>query len=224
MDHKILFHLFIFIIPTVLYGQNDSYLSTGEASFYHPKFHGRKTSNGEVYNQNDFTAAHKTLPFNTLVYVTNKQNNKSAVVRINDRGPFKKSRIIDLTRAAAEKLDMIPFGVVPVRIQPLTYLDRIEYMDSLFNENDIWDCFSKKVKITDSVIFVWQTASVKHAFYMASDLLLSYHLPDVFVKAVGSGKARKYKIIIPLPQVEGDADKLVMTLKTDGFPFAKFTN
>ena len=116
------FFALLFCISTVP-AQEDSFPSTGKASFYHDKFQGGETSNGEQYNQNDFTAAHKTLPFNTIVHVTNKQNNKSVVVRINDRGPFKKSRIIDLTRAAAKKLDMIPFGVVPVKIKPLTFLE-----------------------------------------------------------------------------------------------------
>ncbi len=213
--------LLIILIPKVHFGQTDSFPKNGEASYYHPKFQGRETSNGEEYNQNDFTAAHRTLPFNSIVHVTNKQNNKSVVVRINDRGPFKKSRIIDLTRSAAKKLDMIPFGVVPVKIQPLTYLDKIEFNDSLFNENEIWDCFSKKVESSDSAIYVWQTKSAKHAFYMASDLLLDYQLNDVYVKVVGNEKVRKYMVIIPKSGEIRDADELVLTLKQDGFQFAK---
>ncbi len=213
--------LLIILIPKVHFGQTDSFPKNGEASYYHPKFQGRETSNGEEYNQNDFTAAHRTLPFNSIVHVTNEQNNKSVVVRINDRGPFKKSRIIDLTRSAAKKLDMIPFGVVPVKIQPLTYLDKIEFNDSLFNENEIWDCFSKKVESSDSAIYVWQTKSAKHAFYMASDLLLDYQLNDVYVKVVGNEKARKYMVIIPKSGEIRDADELVLTLKQDGFQFAK---
>lgn len=213
--------LLIILIPKVHFGQTDSFPKNGEASYYHPKFQGRETSNGEEYNQNDFTAAHRTLPFNSIVYVTNKQNNNSVVVRINDRGPFKKSRIIDLTRSAAKKLDMIPFGVVPVKIQPLTYLDKIEFNDSLFNENEIWDCFSKKVESSDSAIYVWQTKSAKHAFYMASDLLLDYQLNDVYVKVVGNEKVRKYMVIIPKSGEIRDADELVLTLKQDGFQFAK---
>ncbi|HQW00596.1 MAG TPA: septal ring lytic transglycosylase RlpA family protein, partial [Bacteroidia bacterium] len=74
------------------------------ASFYHDRFHGQETSNGESYNKNDFTAAHRTLPFNTFLLVTNTLNDKSVVVRVNDRGPFKKSRVIDLTRSAAIKI------------------------------------------------------------------------------------------------------------------------
>ena len=75
---------------------------TGVASWYGGKFHGRKTASGEKYNQNKMTAAHKTLSFGTKVRVKNLENGKSAVVQVNDRGPFKKGRVIDLSRAAAK--------------------------------------------------------------------------------------------------------------------------
>jgi rare lipoprotein A len=88
----------------------------GQASWYGHPYHGRTTASGEVYDMNDLTAAHRTLPFGTRVEVTNLDNGRSVVVRINDRGPFKKGRIIDLSRSAARKLDMIEAGVVPVRV------------------------------------------------------------------------------------------------------------
>ncbi len=80
---------------------------SGNASWYGPDFHGKLTSNGETYNMYDMTAAHKTLPMNTIVKVTNKKNGLSTVVRINDRGPFIATRIIDLSNTAAKKIDMI---------------------------------------------------------------------------------------------------------------------
>ncbi len=86
----------------------------GIASWYGPKFHGRKTSNGEIYDMHAMTAAHKTLPMNTIVKVYNKNNGKSAIVRINDRGPFVGSRIIDLSNAAAHKVEMVGTGTAPV--------------------------------------------------------------------------------------------------------------
>lgn len=90
---------------------------TGIASWYGPKFHGRKTASGEKYNQNAMTAAHKTLPFGTKVRVKNVKNDKSVIVRINDRGPFAKGRVIDVSRAAAKKLDMINSGTAKVNIK-----------------------------------------------------------------------------------------------------------
>jgi len=93
----------------------------GYASWYGGKFHGRKTANGETYNMFAMTAAHRTLPFDTWVRVTNLENGKSVVVRINDRGPFKdkKRRIIDLSLGAAKELDMLETGVVEVRLEIL---------------------------------------------------------------------------------------------------------
>jgi rare lipoprotein A len=94
-------------------------------------FTARKPAAAMSFNQNDFTAAHRSLPFGTIVSVTNKKNGKNAIVRINDRGPYVKSRIIDLTKSAARKIDMVPFGVVPVKIQVLDLLDHIPLNDSL---------------------------------------------------------------------------------------------
>lgn len=96
------------------------YSKEGIASWYGPKFHGKKTSSGEVYNMHSLTAAHKTLPFDTRVRVTNKLNNRSVVVRINDRGPFVGKRIIDLSYGAGVKIDMMENGTVPVRITALS--------------------------------------------------------------------------------------------------------
>lgn len=92
---------------------------SGKASWYGPGFHGRLTANGERYNQNALTAAHRSLPFGTRVRVTNLNNGRSVVVRINDRGPFIRGRIIDLSAAAAHNLGMVHHGVVPVNIQVL---------------------------------------------------------------------------------------------------------
>ena len=90
---------------------------TGKASWYGNKFHGRKTSSGERYDMNMMTAAHKTLPIPSYAKVTNLANGKSVVVRINDRGPYGRGRIIDLSRAAAERLGMLRSGVAPVRVE-----------------------------------------------------------------------------------------------------------
>ncbi|MBS0013693.1 MAG: septal ring lytic transglycosylase RlpA family protein [Desulfobacterales bacterium] len=92
---------------------------SGYASWYGHPFHGRKTASGETYNMNARTAAHKTLPMGTYVLVKNKENNKQTVVRINDRGPFVKGRIIDLSRHAARQIDMIGPGTAPVEIAVL---------------------------------------------------------------------------------------------------------
>jgi peptidoglycan lytic transglycosylase len=96
------------------------YTEQGEASWYGVPFHGRQASNGEIYDMNKLTAAHRTLPFETMVRVTNEKNGKSTVVRITDRGPFVNNRIIDLSYAAAREIESIGPGVVPVRLEVLS--------------------------------------------------------------------------------------------------------
>lgn len=95
----------------------------GNASWYGNPFNGRRSSNGEVYDMYKLTAAHRTLPFETMVRVTNLSNGKSIVVRITDRGPFVDNRVIDLSLAAARELESVGPGVVPVRLEVLGNVD-----------------------------------------------------------------------------------------------------
>ena len=90
----------------------------GQASFYADRYHGRQTASGERHDRNALTAAHRSLPFGTHVRVTRLDNGRETVVRINDRGPFVRGRVIDVSRRAAEELDMIGPGVVNVRLTP----------------------------------------------------------------------------------------------------------
>jgi len=96
------------------------YAEEGYASWYGVPFHGRRASNGEIYDMYKLTAAHRTLPFETMVRVTNLDNGKSTVVRITDRGPFVDNRIIDLSFAAAREVDSVGPGVVPVRVEVIS--------------------------------------------------------------------------------------------------------
>ncbi len=93
----------------------------GIASYYAHDFHGKKTSNGEIFDMNAITAAHRTFPFGTKVRVTNLENNKKVVVRVNDRGPFKEGRIIDLSLGAAKEIELIKSGTVRVRLEVLEW-------------------------------------------------------------------------------------------------------
>jgi len=97
-------------IPTA--AEETKPVQSGAASWYGPGFHGKKTANGERFNTNDLTAAHKTLPFGTEVRVTNERTGKSVVVRINDRGPYAHGRVIDLSKAAAEAVGIEGVGQV----------------------------------------------------------------------------------------------------------------
>jgi rare lipoprotein A len=97
--------------------QPGAYELHGIASYYADEFHGRTTSNGEVYDMHDLTAAHRTIPFNSLVRVKNLATNQAVTVRINDRGPFKGDRIIDLSYEAAMRIGMIQNGTAPVELE-----------------------------------------------------------------------------------------------------------
>lgn len=98
-------------------GGTFSMVEEGIASYYGDEFDGRVTASGEIFDKDELTAAHKTLPFDTIVKVTNLNNKREVIVRINDRGPYKEGRIIDLSEAAAERLRMIEHGMVKVRIE-----------------------------------------------------------------------------------------------------------
>ncbi len=98
----------------------EGYTEKGKASWYGKKFHGHLTSNGEIYDMYSMTAAHKTLPLPSYVKVTNLDNNKQTIVRVNDRGPFHDNRILDLSYAAATKLDVISSGTANIQIEVIT--------------------------------------------------------------------------------------------------------
>ena len=103
----------------------DGFRQRGTASWYGKKFHGRKTSNGETYDMYAMTAAHKTLPLPSYVKVTNLANDKTVIVRVNDRGPFHDNRIIDLSYAAAHRLDMLKTGTAKVKLEVI-YIENPE--------------------------------------------------------------------------------------------------
>ncbi len=97
-------------------------VTEGKASFYSGQFHGRKTANGETFNMDNLTAAHPSLPFGTWVKVTNLSNGKDVIVRINDRGPFVKGRIIDLSVSAAKVIGIMQSGIVQVKLEAIKAL------------------------------------------------------------------------------------------------------
>lgn len=215
-------YLLLFFTSFSSFGQKkETRANFGKASFYHDSFNGKETSNGETYDKDDFTAAHLTYPFNTILLVTNKKNNKSIVVRVNDRGPFKRSRIIDLSRSAAKKIAMVPFGVVPVKIKVLNFLNPGIMNDSLLKDDDVWDCYGNKKSIGDTAIFLWKTKYWKHAFYMASCLSLEYKLNSIFVQVNGPSEKRTYSLFVANTENENSYSKLITTFITDGFFEAK---
>jgi rare lipoprotein A len=134
---------------------------TGIASWYGKKFHGHLTSNGEIYDMYAMSAAHKSLPLPTYLKVTNLTNNKSVVVRVNDRGPFHQSRIVDLSYSAAYKLDMLKTGTAKVKITAITDFSK---KDKIVNDQ------TKSEKTEKNYIQVFATSKHELAKNTASRL------------------------------------------------------
>lgn len=110
---RLIFSTAFILFATFCFGQTQ----TGKASFYADKFEGRPTASGEKYKHNKLTAAHKSLPFGTVIRVTNLKNNLSVEVTVNDRGPYVEGRIVDLSKSAAEKLEFVNIGLADVKIE-----------------------------------------------------------------------------------------------------------
>jgi rare lipoprotein A len=164
------------------------YDRVGEASWYGPGFHGKYTANGEVFNQNDLTAAHPTLPMPSLVRVTNLTNGKSLVVRINDRGPFKSNRIIDLSKAAAQKLGVA--GVTQVRVQFMKD-ESAEYLANLESGGKSLDMVALNETIKNRpIISDYTTASANAPVYSGDAApVSSVNTNELRVPPIASQKA-----------------------------------
>ena len=115
VNNTILISMFLFLLSTCKTGVIATY--HGKASYYADSFHNQKTASGELYDTSLYTAAHLDFPFGQNIRVIRKDNGKSVVVKINDRGPFHKNRIVDLSKAAAKELGMMDAGVIAVRVE-----------------------------------------------------------------------------------------------------------
>ena len=146
------------------------YTEEGNASWYGVPFHGRRASNGELYDMYKLTAAHRTLPFETMVRVTNVSNGKSTVVRITDRGPFVDNRIIDLSLAAAREIESVGPGVVAVRVEVLSPgVDPTSGFFTVqvgaFHDRDNAERLRERLNASYSPIFIQQYDSPDGIFY-----------------------------------------------------------
>ena len=145
------------------------YTEEGNASWYGNPFNGRRSSNGEIYDMNKLTAAHRTLPFETMVRVTNLSNGKTTTVRITDRGPFVDNRIIDLSLAAAREIESVGPGIVPVRIEVLGNVDVtvgfFTVQVGAFRERANAERLRDRLSPSYTPIFIQQYDSPDGAFY-----------------------------------------------------------
>jgi rare lipoprotein A len=176
--------------------KGESFVQEGLASWYGPEFHGRLTSSREIFDMNDLTAAHPTLPFGTYVMVTNLDNGRSTIVRINDRGPFVPGRIIDLSYAAARVLGAIGPGVIPVRLEVIKGL-------------------SPPTRRPDYFVQVGAFVAEANARRLYAELKPKY--PDVLITIFKTEQATYYRVRIKAKDRE-QALRLAQILSEEGRP------
>lgn len=185
-----------------------TYSAVGVSSWYGQKFHGHLTANGETYDMFEMSAAHKTLPLPTYVKVTNLGNNKTVIVRVNDRGPFHGGRIIDLSFAAATKLDMLKTGVANVKVDVI-------HVDKQGNQTIAGQpAEPKHKKKTDGSWFVQVAAlqNKKKITDLANGLAMLYQVPTQIPFELGTFKLR----LGPLNDEE-HARKILQEVKQNGY-------
>ena len=190
------------------------FVQKGKASWYGHKFHGRLTSNGERYNMYGRTAAHKTLPFNTYLRVTNLRNGRQTVVRVNDRGPFISGRIIDLTYTSAKELRMAEAGVVPVRIEALGYAQKKR------KDGKLVQVYVKpeSYQLGDFTIQVGAFAIRDNARKLHAALTRKYG--GATVQVTNSGNQKLYRVRVGRYTRLNSAQEAVKKLQKEGFTSA----
>jgi rare lipoprotein A len=188
----------------------DGFSQEGIASWYGKKFHGRKTSNGETYDMYAMTAAHKTLPMNVHLKVTNLNNGKSTEVRVNDRGPFVRSRIIDLSYTAAKELGVVGPGTAPVRIEALGYRDNAQ-TDAAprYRQPASYDAGPFMVQIG--------AFTVKANAYRLADKLKVQYGSSAVVEGWVNGQ-KFYRVRVGLYNSMAMASEALLKIETNGYP------
>ena len=186
------------------------FVQDGVASWYGRDFHGRKTSNGEVYDMYAMTAAHKTLPMNVHLKVSNLENGKSVVVRINDRGPFVKKRIIDLSYAAAKALEVVGPGTAPVRIEALGFRETTQgQASSGYRQPESYDVGVFMVQVGAFTV-------KDNAYRLAGQLKSLYGSAAVVEGWVNNQKF--YRVRVGLYENMALADAALAQIEANGYP------
>ena len=192
-------------------------MEEGFASYYSEEFNGRKTASGEIFDMTDFTAAHRTIAFNTFLKVTNKQNNSSVLVRVNDRGPFVKNRILDLSEAAARAIGSYHHGFVKVSIEKLELTPLLPEHEILFMNNPVVDCLGNADNLSESSLSIWSSRNLLHALYIANDLYVRENFEKVLICSRGKKDFLRYHIVISAIKSVKEINRMKNYLQKSGF-------
>ena len=200
------------------------YVEKGNASYYAHFFHGKLTANGEFFDMNALTAAHPTLAFDCLVKVINLKNNKSVIVRINDRGPYCKNRILDLSHSAAHQLDLLTIGVTKIKLEVIGYYNKeklkvfTQWKSNVLESLKAGNFYSANGETELAEGYGVQIAAfqeINNAIKACKKFQLQGQVTHI--KVLECGKERLYRIIIGLYQKESKAVALNKKLKRKGW-------
>jgi rare lipoprotein A len=217
---------------------NTSFLQEGNASYYAEKFHGRLTASGERFNMFDYTAAHKELPFNTLLKITNLTNGKSVLVRVNDRGPYSHNRIIDLSKKAAQDLEMLDNGTskVSIEIVETPTKEQLATLTTITSSLKVKPLVVKKpVFVTGNTYSMWGTLKYPEGFGLQIGsyteienakgecrLLIAAGIEDVFIQSGWTSGVRAFRVLVGAYKDKENANPRIEELKKLGYtPFVK---
>ncbi len=188
-----------FVLFAMNVNAQSNYVKTGIASFYADKFEGRQTANGEIYYHAKKTAAHNTLPFGSIVKVTNLENNKFVVVRVNDRGPFIDNRIIDLSKSAAKEIGIIGNGLAKVKIELIASTEDLPDNNPNVEKKDKSEAYYKlnveTVSPTGKGVQVASYNNDENVFRLTEMLKKKYN-EDVYIEIVTMKKQKLYRVIV----------------------------
>ena len=213
MNKLVLYLLFITILTKYSIAQD--FVQEGIASYYADKFEGRLTASGEKYKHSKFTAAHKTLPFGTIVRVVNLDNQKTIDVKINDRGPFVEGRIIDLSKTAAEALDFVSSGLARVTIEVInpgdgkgnSYSTNPTKYDQPEDEKEFYEFNITRLNPNGYVVQIGSFREMVNLVRLADNLKASYRKKVIVRVSVINGD-KFYKIIIGNESNRQKADQI----------------
>jgi rare lipoprotein A len=216
----LVFTVSIWLITHVAAAQlfpSEGYSEMGVASYYAAMLHGLRTANGETFSNTDFTAAHRKLPFNTLVKVRSLKNDKSVVVRINDRGPVSKNRLIDLSRPAARKLGIMTMGLTKVEVTELSVISITPEKKEVFFLNKMSTLDGEPATPVGIKLLLWESSNLEHVVYMGLDILMNMDFPELFVRTVETKGQYRHGIVMAGLQSKSETQSWIKKLNDQGF-------
>ncbi len=217
MKFSNIFLALLALYATDSFAQGEKKTYTGRASYYAKKFEGRKTANGEWFSNSDMTCASRTLKFHTFLKVKNLKNDLTTIVRVNDRGPYAKKRIIDLSEQAARIIGSYQHGTTRVEIETVKPPVLTVELDSIFKSTEIVDCLGNAVTITEYTVSIWRTRDLQHAILLGNQLYEQEYVHAIFIGKKIVRRRPLYHVIVSNIETENEAKTIKDFWERKGF-------